>query len=29
MATMIYGDYPQLSEVIEEVNDFLATSAKP
>jgi hypothetical protein len=28
MATMIYGNYPQLSEVIEEVNGFLTTSTK-
>ena len=26
MATMIYGDYPDLSEVIEEVNEFLSTT---
>lgn len=26
MATMIYGDYPDLSEVIAEVNGFLSSN---
>ena len=29
MATVIYGDYPDLSEVIEAVDDFFATGTKP